>query len=385
MNQKKNSWLGCLAGSLCCLLLLAGCAPEGGGAGQSQVKEDYEIDNSSISRMLETTPKTIQTELGQNLEVDATVTVPQVESMPKFQAKLMDFDDQALANDFWQGQPPEKKVEQGTDFPVSIYQDEQSNLMVSTGIFNYSQEQSKYYEIPLWSAIQYNRFSAIYGKEQLDFLDKQQAVDQVTAWLKRQGITEFYGQPEIYAIDAETMQREQDTALQNDDGGWKDYMDIGKTIKKDTFTKEDEFYRMSFRLGYAGAPMSKEAYTTENSERMVMGSEIRVYYGQSGIMDCAVHNVYGEKTVLEMPERLLTVEEAMEKLQQRYDQVLSAGKMRINAISLEYVGKPASNQEDEMTFVPAWRFSLLDKERENMEDYRSWSSIQVDAMTGEIF
>lgn len=374
----------CIISCMCCsLIALSGCRSEMMHSSNEKGEvssESYEIDKTSINTMLNTTPKHIKKSLGENILIDAEVIVPQVEETPIFIGKRILFDEEYLTEKFFKDKNPEiKEIERQMVNEVEkrkIYTMEDKEMMVGSGSVVYSKGNI----LEKYTLATYNREAHgvldVYSNGNLEFMSREEAIGNVEEILSRNGVS-IYGEAKVYELTAEKMKQEQEKAINEDDNVKKQIKE--GYLKEQEFVKDDECYVLFFRSEVNNIPITQDLYVDEVSGRTIEGMNIEVWINKDGIMNLIMLNAVEKLNELEKPDKLLSVDEAMSKLQQRYDSVITDNKMNFNEITLEYVGIPDGKKVTEIKFVPTWCFNR--KERRPNEQ----SSMRVNAVTGEVF
>ncbi|SHI12359.1 hypothetical protein SAMN02745196_03022 [Clostridium collagenovorans DSM 3089] len=384
MKSHRYFYRICIISCMCCsLIALSGCRSEMMHSSNEKgdvSSESYEIDKTSIKTMLNTTPKHIKKNLGKNISIDAEVIVPKVEEAPAFIGKHILIDEEYFVDKFFKNRKPEIKETERQMIneveKIKIYTIENEEMVVGSGSVVYSKGNIlEKYTLPIYNREAHGVLD-VYSNGNLEFMSREEAIGNVEEILSRNGVS-IYGEAKVYALTAEKMKQEQEKAISENENV-KQQIKEGY-LKKQEFVKDDECYVLFFRSEVNNIPITQDLYLDEVSGRVVEGINTEVWINKDGIISLIISNVVEKLSELENPENLLSVDEAMSKLQQRYDSVITDNKMNFNEITLEYVGIPDGKKVTEIKFVPTWCFNR--KERRPNEQ----SSMRVNAVTGEVF
>ena len=202
---------------------------------------------------------------------------------------------------------------------------------------------------------------------------------------------------EYYAIDFQTMQKQQESRIQRN-------IDIQKQMGlnpiqdptrgysiKENFSPEDEFYILFFSVKQNNIPITQQSYTTLAGERTMEGSTIKVLYSKNGIIELLCRGIYEQADVLESYafDELISVNDALKTVFENSNLILTTGSTTVTNISLEYVPVPYNKDYDKVKLTPAWCFALSSSVQTKEEDNTHTTTdvmqdiIFIDAITGE--
>lgn len=320
-------------------------------------------------------------EFSDNFKVD--VDLPDISNKTKdvIFAKLAGFDENIIKSIFFDGKEPEKKQYDDAftlvtgDSTATIVQpfcfyyetEDLQSVKFPTENFTTKYEQSNYNMLP--------NYSDVYKLKNLDFMNRDDAVEYVISVLKKMGIS-VSEKVEIYAIDYKTMQDYQDSKKENDP-------DIASMYQiKDRFTKDDEFYILCLTTIINEIPVTHYTYHMSGGKRDIPGSNIKVYLSKKGIFNFDASGIYKAQNVAESPTNLITAEEAIEKAFYLYDSIVTTDKVTVTDICFEYGFVPYNKNYDEVKLTPTWTLTLSYENDEN-SIIRPCEIISINAVTGE--
>lgn len=404
MNLKKTI---CLMLSLPIILNFTACGPEDPRAetGKSTPSAYMEIErnmssHNSIEALLLNTPNHISEVFSENFKVEADVHVPQVKKADILFAQYMPFDEQKLLSLFYKGKTPQRSLNSYDD--IVSYEDDSSYLNINSGFIAYATQDYQYVKFPTDSFVSSSDistgnqcFDEVYKLENLGFMTKSEAFKTVSEVFKELSI-EIMEDAEIYAVDSFTMQTQQDERIQ-------EYIDYQKKMgispvqnptegyqTKDTFTPEDDFYILFFKIAQNNIPVTQKSYIIQASERFLNGSTARVSFSRKGIIQLQFNGIYQQKGVAESPSTVISVEEALQKAFEKHNVIISTDKVTVTAIDFEYVPVPYNSNYNEVKLTPAWSLTLayerdkISKDgKKGSEPHISYRTVFINAVTGE--
>ncbi|MBC8059813.1 MAG: hypothetical protein H7Y18_04025 [Clostridiaceae bacterium] len=306
--------------------------------------------------------KTYKATLADNLIVDATVDVSDVKDIPTLQVTGKVFDKNELLNTFLGSKDIKEKKEGGQS--TYIVSNKSLTIHAEPGRFNFITPLGDYVKSIIDSRDEVSKFKSA----ELDFVAKSKATEQVTALIKTLDITS-HTSPEIYALDYNTLQQEQDGLMK--DKNYKYFVDLGKTRIKEKWTKDDECYYMVFRIDMNGIPCSNTNFTMQSLDAMISGSELGVIISKDGIESFNINGViYEQKNSKVKTSGLISMEQALESLKKKYSNVILKEEAIITGISMVYlpvitklgtVSEEGVSSNREIEMVPCWYFNIKQK------------------------
>lgn len=409
MNFKKNIYF---LVSLLMIVSLTACGPEDPNAEvvkptpglTSTDTEHNAVNKSSIEALLLDTPAHISKVFSEDFAVEADVHVPNVKNADILLAKCMPFDEQQLLSILYKGKTPQRNLTSYDD--TILYDDDSSHLAINDGFLGYSTQDFEYVQFPTDSFAAENeifsqsrRFSDVYTQENLGFMTRSDAFETVSDVLTELSI-DIMDDAEIYAIDSFTMQTQQEEKIQRDidkqkEAGISPIQDPTYGYQtKDTFTQEDDFYILFFKMAQNKIPVTQKSYMVQASDRALNGSTARVSFSRSGIIQLYFNGIYQQQGVAESPNTLIFMEEALQKAFEKHNAIISTDKVTVTAVDFEYVPVPYNSNYDEVKLTPAWCLTLAyerDKtsnkpSKDGKQDSQSSVSnkmIFINAVTGE--
>ncbi|MBX4262784.1 hypothetical protein KTC96_23280 (plasmid) [Clostridium estertheticum] len=336
------------------VFICSSCATE-----EMTSKKPNAVNAAASSIKSTSNSKNYKATLATNLKVDATVDASDVKNIPTLQVTGKVFDKNKLLNMFFGSKAIKEKEEGGqSSFTVN-----NKNLRIpeEPGSFNFITPLGDYITSIVNEEGEVNKFKL----KELDFMTKSKATKQVTDMLKTIDITPHIS-PKIYALDYNTLQKEQDVLMK--DKTYKEFVDLGKTKIKDKWTKDDECYYMVFKIDMNGILCYDSHYEMQSLDSMVSGSEVMVIISKNGIESFNINGlIYNQKKSKVNTSPLISMQQAVESLKKKYSNVILTDEMMVTDISMVYlpvitsVGTTSnagvsSNRQIEM--VPCWYFNI---------------------------
>lgn len=217
------------------------------------------------------------------------------------------------------------------------------------------------------------RYDTVYKAENLSFMSADEAVAYVKTVLDKLSIN-VSDDVEMYAIDYQTMQEYQDKMkIEEPDAA------VNYTLK-DTFTESDEFYILCFTVVQDNLPVTHNTYDTLSTYRTVTGANIRVHLSSSGIIYFEATGIYNVKAVDSTPASIISPQDAIDKVFEIHDSIVSTDIAKVTKISLEYSLIPYNDNYSQFKFVPSWCVTLLYDYGIGIDVYETKA---INAVTGE--
>ena len=152
--------------------------------------------------------------------------------------------------------------------------------------------------------------------DSLGFASKENAVQEAAHLLEQLGIRSL-SEPLIYALDAQTLQKEQDIYEKKiKENEWlTDMKNTGKIKLKEEWTVAGECYDIIFNVVMNGLPVTPTGYTMQQSGGVAVdGSRVEVIVSADGISYCSVYGLYEEVSKKTSPSPVLSLDEALDAL-----------------------------------------------------------------------
>lgn len=364
-----------------CTFLLMGCTEEEMQQ-RKNVMENQPVDNTFVP------PDNMENYdevLAENLIVDAEVSKPDITSAAVLQVESFSFDSQPLCDAFFDS----KNIKKEVSGVGELYSFGDKTLSISEDRKNFS------FYSPLKEFIQgvinTEHFGNLYkfNQEELDFMPKQKAIDGAVNILKSLNITPHMP-PKVYAIDFKTIQKVQEERML--EKGVQEFINLGIYKMKDEWTKDDEFYYLFFSVDFYGIPCDTIGYTHQSSTLHVSGSEIEIIISKKGIELCMIDGMlYREVKPKSEKSELISIDQAMQTVKSKFDDVILMDKVTVTEICLEYLPVLVDVNVDTKTgivnyenveLVPIWLFKIESSNSRESGIARN-TYVRVNAITGK--
>ena len=189
-----------------------------------------------------------------------------------------------------------------------------------------------------------NRAVYLTGKS-LDFATIDEVKAKVQTYIDALGVSVL--EPTCYTMDYDTMRKVYDgrTALETYDA------DFDFVIEP---TKEDEQYVLEYPIAVNGMPLAVFDGGSYSGDVWVTGTSVKVFYGAEGLNMLAMPYAL-DVTDAGTPQPVLTLDEAIQKLEEKFDSMIVEGEWRVDGIEMAYIAVPIEGTND-AKLLPVWRF-----------------------------
>ena len=196
------------------------------------------------------------------------------------------------------------------------------------------------------SALPFGDNRAVYltGKN-LDFATIDEVKEKMRAYIDALGVSVL--EPTCYTMDYDTMRDMYGgrTALETYDA------DFDFVIEP---TKEDEQYVLEYPIAVNGMPLAVFDGGSYSGDVWVTGTSVKVFYGVEGLNMLAMPYAL-DVTDAGTPQPVLTLDEAIQKLEEKFDSMIVEGEWRVDEIEMAYIAVPIEGTND-ARLLPVWRF-----------------------------
>lgn len=189
-----------------------------------------------------------------------------------------------------------------------------------------------------------NRAVYLTGKN-LDFATIDEVKEKMRTYIDALGVSVL--EPTCYTMDYDTMRKVYDgrTALETYEA------DFDFVIEP---TKEDEQYVLEYPIAVNGMPLAVFDGGSYSGDVWVTGTSVKVFYGVEGLNMLAMPYAL-DVTDAGTPQPVLTLNEAIQKLEEKFDSIIMEGEWRVDEIEMAYIAVPIEGTNDAKP-LPVWRF-----------------------------
>lgn len=189
-----------------------------------------------------------------------------------------------------------------------------------------------------------NRGVYLTGKN-LGFATIDEVKEKMRAYIDALGVSVL--EPTCYTMDYDTMRKVYDgrTALETYEA------DFDFVIEP---TKEDEQYVLEYPIAVNGMPLAVFDGGSYSGDVWVTGTSVKVFYGVEGLNMLAMPYAL-DVTDAGTPQPVLTLDEAIQKLEEKFDSLIVEGEWRVDEIEMAYIAVPIEGTND-AKLLPVWRF-----------------------------
>lgn len=310
-----------------------------------------------------------------------------------FAKKGLACEEKTIRDAFFSGSNPVRSTYTSSGIEVVTYEDKDKFASIELGNIRYTSAQYKYVALPTErfnTKSQYSnsfpQYDEIYKLEDLSFMTRAEAIKKIKDFLDELSFN-VSDTVEVYAIDHETMQEQQDQIIQTD----PDIVSMYET--KNKFTADDDFYLLCFTVVQNDIPITPYDYLYQAGDRSISGSEVEVYLSKDGIFYFDARGLYLVNGVAESPDKLITPQEAIDKAFEIHNSIITTDKLVVEDVNFEYGFVPYNQNYDEIKLTPTWtlRLSYEIGNSYNKDDKKSGASgedkltqiMAINAVTGE--
>lgn len=382
------------------LFPIVSCAPEEKSAKKEQPAEVEQDITKRISwkDLQANTPAHINKKISDTYTIDADIHVPAAPKADVLFAKLKCLDEETAVSFFYKGKTPKREMDSTNQ--IVTYQNGSSSLGITEDYMYYKTKDANYLKLATedfssrWEVEGANAttyFDEVYTKENLDFMNREEAVMEVFRSLQKLWGDNVAEDPEVYALDYETLQKQQDKEIKEFQQMAEEYSsedDVSEYYEiKKKFTQEDNCYLMYFTMIQNKIPVTKNSHDILGGERSLSGSVAEVKFSPKGIIDMHCRGIYQVESVAESPDTFISVEQALQKAYELKNAIISADIITIKSVDFEYVPSPCSKNYNEVKLVPTWTLTL-DSARSISEKGEEHTTkrkgiVYINAVTGE--
>lgn len=290
-------------------------------------------------------------------------------------------DEKMILATFFNKNNPVRNTYTSSGIEVVTYEDKDKFASITSGSIHYTSAQYQYVALPTErfnTKSQYinsfPRYDEIYKQDNLSFMPREEVIDKVKEILNNLAI-EVWDNVEVYAIDHQTMQEQQNQIIQVNPNITSMY----KT--KNKFTKDDDFYLLCFTVVQNDIPITPYNYSYQGGDRSISGSEVKVYFSKDGIFYFEARGMYLVKGTAESPDKLITAQEAIDKAFEIHNSIITTDKLVVEEVNFEYGFVPYNQNYDEIKLTPTWTLRLsYEIEDSHSEDGKNDKTSQEDKL-----
>lgn len=367
---------------------LTGCFPDG----KKTLSEDGFI--SSLASI----PKELQQTLAENLIIDADIVVPEKFPAKTYQATLKEGDKENIEQIFLSNKEVTNVEEIPNDFDRTktnyLYSTaDGASLFIENGSIFFNEKkaidrQYTRYIKGTSSFMDYN-LKETFPKETLSNVDREASVQSFEDICDELGI-EISGEPEVYALDVENLDRITD---------YSEGKPSGEPIEK--WTEEDQAYFINAHVIYDAFPMTQFGYITKSGYGE--GTCLSAFFGVDGLIGFSVRPLYKVLDNGKDISKICSLDVANNAIKEKYKNTILSNPITVSEIRLEYVPVQKDVEKQIYELTPMWVYTvsqdsqitkgqqatednqMTKEEAEKVIETTNIFQIYVDALTGAEF
>lgn len=350
----------------------------------SEYNDGYSDSGSVSDNKTYSNESIYEKQLTNNISVAAKVKLPKVDKNPIILAERQGFDNNKVKEIFFKDEKSQSKINvesvMGENIEYTTSETESGKLLtVGKGIIEYNMSQKAYVN---------NIFSLtdirIWTKDSVDFMNKNDAIKKAIDLSKSLGIEVNDIPLKVIAIDFENLKKSEEELKNNkkyDERKGKD------KIKAKTLSKEDEAYYIELIPVYNGINLISKGISLQTVDKFLEGGKISVLIDKNGIYQFVIGGtVYKQTSIIEENPKILTLDEALEKVKDTYKDILTSDKIKIVEIRLAYAPDKEQEKFLETKLIPTWCFlaEVEGKSEKTGENEVGVNEIYINAATGNV-
>lgn len=358
------------------LFVLSGCFPNGEQKGSS--------DSVSLNKSNHSTSNFIDTELDKNLIVKADITGVNNKTFKINSISLKNFDVDKIKKTFFKNktvvETHDNRNELFPEYKNKYFQlSDESYLILELGSIRYADAyyNERNYDNAISGSTYFIRpdLKDVYKKTTIESIDKDEAVEKVKNAVNEIGISQL-GKPEVIALDFETLESQWEVFETKD----------GRQPRK--WEKDDEAYVVIFPAIYDNSRITNKSYLSATNQMPVLGSRIMGVVNKQGLIFLTCSGIYEIGNTLKDKVTPISLESALEKVKNKYKNVIITDPIIISKIALEYVPTSSLNKDTiKYELIPAWVFTAKQestfKDKKGSFKASTNFTIMINAETGQ--
>lgn len=372
------------------LLTLAAC---GKADDMSRLPSNGNIQNTSVAN--KEGSEHIKKTLCDGLEIDADIPAYSFMSLPTYKSNPLVVSKDNAVKLFMKEKTREISVQKKDDYDPNgfcLTMKHGQEIYHQSGRINYySETPEKDQEIfdVLW------KYGEVHQQKEvniLSFKSPQEVIKQGEELLKELGAI---GSPDIKAgrivgLSASEIMNWQAELLKNDE--YKKWTEIGKTIILKDLTAEDDAYLLDFSFKYQNVPVFNQDFepAVKSASDGFSPPSMKAYMlvTQKGLRYFTFENGMSTNGVASSPRNIISAQQALNNIIDKYDNTILFGTQRITEVWLEYI--PISDPDSHkagaaVTLMPYWcfRVATFDDKTGKMLGKEYDSAERINAITGK--
>jgi hypothetical protein len=332
--------------SLCIMTFLTSCS-------NNKTLSNVNSSSSTTSSAQSTETK-IKKTLCNNLNVDIVVGTD-LSKADTYYIAIDSFNAQSLSEILLKG----SKINNSTNGKESIKftTDDGKTLYVENGIsLRYQGHNFQYYKNVLHT-IKTDKYYNLnnFTNNDLQFKTRDNATKDVSSIIESLGISSVTIS-NMYSLDYKTLQKQEEYL--------KTKSDLSTNLKdpqitwKGNWTVNDDCYYMNFRYTIKGIPIVSINHGSIDNNTYISGSIINAYYSENGLLYLDINHKYKIISTEKTNQNLITINEALDILKKKYQDIILTDPTNITKAELCYVPTFKDKSHEAYYLVPAWCFSL---------------------------
>lgn len=360
-------------------LIITGCSPEAKQAGESNkptdaVTEDMQNNNTDGI-------KHISKKLSDNFYIDADVEDPAAKEYAIYSVKNKIFDKSDLEL-FLIKEDTDRTFTENPNRPQTLIVDtgKGSSLLMGDGSVNYLKNNIRDSEIE--AMIEGYLLSGVIGEDtkELDFQSKDDAIASGINKIKE--VLDCQAEAvRAVAISHEHLEQLQDDLSKNDI--YQAELKNGSSTKIEGLSAADDLYYIQYAIKLDGLYLYNailEPGISMNIDAFWDNKvNITIMTDRDGIRYFNFNNVFDSFDKIKEKKAIITAEEALQKVEEKYNNIILTNKTTISKVCLEYIPVPTSWKDpSDIELRPYWCIQLDIADKDGLTS----NAERINAVTG---
>lgn len=224
--------------------------------------------------------------------------------------------------------------------------DDNSNLVFSLGSVSYYTEMESEYQYTYYFD-NYENFKEeetlkkMFSDKNIDGIEKSDALDSANHIISLLDINDILGEPQVYSMDAVSVNNLQDEYDARDK--------YGEKVSK--WNAEQEAYLLIYPVLYQNIPSLNMTATGENE--LISSSKAYFIYGRNGLIAFSVSGFFDVKNTVQ-ESYVYSPLDAIQNIKNSFENIIMDSEIEISLVKLAYITRCDFDNIKEQRIEPVW-------------------------------
>lgn len=224
--------------------------------------------------------------------------------------------------------------------------DDNSNLVFSLGSVSYYTEMESEYQYTYYFD-NYENFKEeetlkkMFSDKNIDGIEKSDALDSANHIISLLDINDILGEPQVYSMDAVSVNNLQDEYDARDK--------YGEKVSK--WNAEQEAYLLIYPVLYQNIPSLNMTATGENE--LISSSKAYFIYGRNGLIAFSVSGFFDVKNTVQ-ESYVYSPLDAIQNIKNSFENIIMDSEIEISLVKLAYITRCDFDNIKEQQIEPVW-------------------------------